>query len=96
MEARSESNSASDYETFQKVFEKAKRIVVLTGAGISAESGVPTFRGSESSRPLWRRYSIQNLATPKAFEKDPSLVWQFYEWRRQLVATKQPNNAHKV
>jgi len=84
---------SSDYAQFRDLFNNSKRIVALTGAGVSAESGVPTFRGDGG---LWRRYQATNLATPQAFNADPSLVWQFYEYRRQLVATKVPNNAHKV
>ncbi len=67
--------------------------VVLTGAGISAESGVPTFRGDEG---VWRDYSPQELATPKAFRQDPELVWNWYAWRRRLIADCQPNAAHRT
>ena len=84
---------SSDYARFKEILDGSKNIVALTGAGISAESGVPTFRGDGG---FWRNYRSTDLATPQAFRKDPSLVWQFYEYRRQLVATKLPNNAHKV
>ena len=67
------------------------RVVVLTGAGVSAESGVPTFRGQGG---LWRTYRAEDLATPEAFARDPALVWAWYDWRRQLVAACQPNAAH--
>lgn len=66
-------------------------IVALTGAGISAESGVPTFRGEHG---LWKQHHAQDLATSEAFEQDPHLVWQFYDWRRQVVANCKPNPAH--
>jgi NAD-dependent deacetylase len=66
-------------------------IVALTGAGISAESGVPTFRGDGG---LWRDHQVQELATPEAFASDPELVWLFYAWRRQLVRGCHPNRAH--
>jgi NAD-dependent deacetylase len=68
-------------------------LVVLTGAGISAESGVPTFRGAQG---LWRNHRAQDLATPQAFSRDPELVWAFYGWRRELVASCKPNAAHRV
>src|SRR6218665_2351385 len=84
---------SSDCAKFKDIFDKSKSVVVLTGAGISAESGVPTFRGPGG---FWRKYRSTDLATPQAFNKDPSLVWQFYEYRRQLVATKSPNRAHQV
>jgi NAD-dependent protein deacetylase/lipoamidase len=64
---------------------------VLTGAGISAESGVPTFRGEDG---LWRSYRPEDLATPGAFDRDPHLVWQWYDWRRGLIAACRPNAAH--
>jgi NAD-dependent deacetylase len=67
------------------------RVAALTGAGISAESGVPTFRGQDG---LWRQYRATDLATPEAFARDPRLVWEFYHWRRQLLASVRPNAAH--
>jgi NAD-dependent deacetylase len=72
---------------------RAKRVIVLTGAGVSAESGVPTFRGADG---LWRRHRAEDLATPGAFARDPRLVWEWYDWRRQLIATRQPNAAHEA
>jgi NAD-dependent deacetylase len=66
-------------------------VAVLTGAGVSAESGVPTFRGTEG---LWRQYRAEELATPEAFQRDPALVWEWYQWRRQLIARCHPNPAH--
>jgi NAD-dependent deacetylase len=66
--------------------------VVLTGSGISAESGVPTFR--EAQTALWKRFDPQELATPEAFERDPGLVWNWYAWRRELVARAAPNPGH--
>src|SRR5262247_3192577 len=71
----------------------AKNVTVLTGAGISADSGVPTFRGVDG---LWRNFRAEDLATPEAFERDPRLVWEWYNWRRELIATKQPNPAHDM
>jgi NAD-dependent deacetylase len=71
----------------------ASKITVLTGAGISAASGVPTFRGKEG---LWRSYSPQELATPEAFQQDPKLVWEWYDWRRGLISKCRPNVAHQV
>jgi len=69
----------------------AQSLTVLTGAGISADSGVPTFRGADG---LWRNYRAEDLATPEAFERDPRLVWEWYNWRREVLATKKPNEAH--
>jgi NAD-dependent deacetylase len=68
--------------------------VVLTGSGISAESGVPTFR--EAQTGLWERFDPQELATPEAFERVPGLVWDWYAWRRKLVAQAAPNPGHLV
>lgn len=85
------SRSSSSLAEFKEAFAKAKHVVALTGAGISAESGVPTFRGSGG---LWRKYRAQDLATPSAFASDPAKVWQFYSYRRELVLTKLPNPAH--
>jgi NAD-dependent deacetylase len=70
---------------------RARAVTVLTGAGISADSGVPTFRGADG---LWRNFRAEELATPEAFERDPRLVWEWYNWRRELIATKRPNPAH--
>lgn len=76
---------------FREEFAKAKRVVVLTGAGVSAESGVPTFRGPGG---FWRRWQVTDLATPEAFSHKPSLVWEFYQYRRDVMLSKQPNAAH--
>jgi NAD-dependent deacetylase len=70
---------------------QVRRLAVLTGAGVSAESGVPTFRGHGG---LWRSYRSEELATPQAFRRDPELVWQWYNWRRELIGACQPNAAH--
>jgi len=67
------------------------RITVLTGAGISAESGIPTFRGKGG---LWRDREVVRLATPEGFARDPELVWEFYNWRRGLLKKCAPNPAH--
>lgn len=71
----------------------ARRISVMTGAGVSAASGVPTFRGPGG---LWRSFRPEDLATPEAFIRDPKLVWEWYDWRRGLVRSCQPNAAHEV
>ncbi len=70
----------------------SSQTVVLTGSGISAESGVPTFR--EAQTGLWERFDPQELATPEAFEHDPGLVWDWYAWRRKLIAQASPNPGH--
>jgi len=71
---------------------KAKHVVVFTGAGVSAESGIPTFRDSLTG--LWECFNAEDLATPGAFRKDKELVWGWYEWRRMKVLRAQPNPAH--
>ncbi|MFN2222479.1 MAG: SIR2 family NAD-dependent protein deacylase [Candidatus Promineifilaceae bacterium] len=70
----------------------AEYVVILTGAGISAESGIPTFRDAQTG--LWSRYDPHELATPQAFAANPRLVWEWYEWRRGLIAGAQPNAGH--
>ncbi len=69
----------------------AARMTILTGAGVSHESGVPTFRGEDG---LWGKYRAEELATWRAFEADPELVWRWYDYRRQLIADVNPNPAH--
>jgi len=71
----------------------ARRLTILTGAGISAASGVPTFRGREG---LWRQYRAEDLATPEAFGRNPRLVWEWYDWRRGTIAGCRPNAGHEV
>lgn len=67
-------------------------IVVLTGAGVSAESGVPTFRDAQTG--FWSQFDPQELATPQAFQRNPDLVWNWYEWRRELISRAKPNAGH--
>ncbi len=71
----------------------ATSLAVLTGAGISAESGIPTFRGADG---LWKDFKPEDLATPEAFARDPRLVWEWYNWRRELIKKAQPNPAHRA
>ena len=73
---------------------RARHVVVLTGAGVSAESGIPTFRDRLSG--LWELYDAAELATYHAFDRDAALVWGWYEWRRMLVLKAQPNGAHRA
>src|SRR5262245_29705221 len=82
----------SDLGIIKEQLARAGAITVLTGAGISADSGVPTFRGADG---LWRNFRAEDLATPDAFERDPRLVWEWYNWRRELLSTKQPNDGHR-
>ncbi len=72
---------------------RASRVTVATGAGVSAASGVPTFRGDDG---LWNDFRVEELATPAAFARDSRVVWEWYEWRRRLVARCAPNRAHEV
>ncbi|XP_041791450.1 NAD-dependent protein deacylase sirtuin-5, mitochondrial [Chelmon rostratus] len=82
---------SSDLAAFRKIFSNAKNIAIITGAGVSAESGVPTFRGAGG---YWRKWEAQQLATPEAFSRNPSRVWEFYHYRREVMLTKNPNPAH--
>ena len=74
--------------------KKARRIVIFSGAGMSAESGVPTFRDDLTG--LWSQYDARALATPEAFEADPALVWGWYEWRRKRIMSVAPNAGHQA
>ncbi len=85
--------SSQSSEKLIEVLLNAKRIVALTGAGISAESGIPTFRGSGG---LWEGYPVEKVATVEGFEENPELVWRFYDERRINIAKAKPNRAHKV
>ena len=76
-----------------KLMHKAEHIIALTGAGVSKESNVPTFRGEDG---LWREYDAMQLATPEAFANDPTLVWEWYAWRQGLIAACEPNLGHKT
>jgi len=82
-----ESSRARDW------IEAADSVAVLTGAGISAESGVPTFRGTGG---LWRNFRPEELATPDAFRRDPKFVWEWYNWRRELISKAVPNAGHRA
>jgi len=88
-----ESPNAPDLQRARDWLTHAASLAVLTGAGISAESGVPTFRGADG---LWKDHKPQDLATPEAFARDPRLVWEWYNWRRERVAPAQPNAAHRA
>ncbi|NLG22428.1 MAG: NAD-dependent deacylase, partial [Actinomycetales bacterium] len=72
----------------------ARRILVLTGAGMSAESGVPTFRDAQSG--LWEQFDPSQLATPEAWAQDPPFVWAWYAWRIRLVRDVEPNAGHRA
>jgi NAD-dependent deacetylase len=85
--------SRDSLEHLAQLFRRTPRITVLTGAGVSAASGVPTFRGAGG---LWKEFRAEDLATPEAFRRDPRLVWEWYDWRRQTVAACRPNAAHRV
>jgi NAD-dependent deacetylase len=73
---------------------RARHVCVVTGAGISAESGIPTFRDALTG--LWERFRPEELATPEAFERNPELVWKWYEWRRDLIRKVEPNAGHRA
>jgi NAD-dependent deacetylase len=80
-------------QTLATRLASASRVTVLTGAGVSAASGVPTFRGEQG---LWRQYRPEDLATREAFYENPALVWEWYAWRRELIRRCEPNAAHEV
>jgi NAD-dependent deacetylase len=79
-------------DRLESLLATARRVAVLTGAGISAESGVPTFRDAQEG--LWAKYDPLELATPEAFRRDPDLVWRWYSWRRETIAGVAPNPGH--
>ena len=83
--------AGAELDSARQLLRHASRVVVLTGAGVSAESGVPTFRGAGG---LWKEYRAEDLATPAAFARDPRLVWEWYGWRRGVVQQCAPNAAH--
>jgi NAD-dependent deacetylase len=92
--SRASSNRRTETDTIEalrRALEEAACITALTGAGISAESGIPTFRGPGG---LWRNYSPEKLATPEAFGRDPRLVWEWYDWRRGIIHRAQPHAGH--
>ena len=78
-------------ERAAQILRRAKKVAALTGAGISAESGLATFRGAGG---LWEGHRVEDVATPRAFQRDPALVWRFYNLRRANLATVQPNPGH--
>ena len=79
------------FESVADRLQKAKKIVFVTGAGISQESGIPTFRGDDG---LWRMYDPMQLATIDAFHQNPKLVWEWYEERRKNILAAKPNAGH--
>lgn len=83
---------SAELEAIAARLREARYVAVLTGAGISAESGIPTFRDAQSG--LWAKYRAEDLATPQAFERDRELVWRWYLWRRELVLGAAPNAGH--
>lgn len=85
------SQSISISEALKSILSKETKVVVLTGAGISAESGVPTFRGEDG---LWKKFRPEELATFDAFMANPQLVWEWYEYRRKIIDEIKPNPAH--
>jgi NAD-dependent deacetylase len=82
---------ATSLDTVRQLIAESRRPAVLTGAGISAESGIPTFRDPGG---YWRNYRPEDLATPGAFARDPKLVWEWYDFRRQTIARAEPNAGH--
>jgi len=77
-----------------KLLSKAERVTFLTGAGVSKESGIPTFRDAQTG--MWANYNPQELATPEGFLNDPKLVWQWYDYRRKLLGDAEPNPGHRA
>ncbi|KAJ7491273.1 DHS-like NAD/FAD-binding domain-containing protein [Mycena latifolia] len=84
---------STDMDAFRQVLRDSKRIIAVCGAGLSAASGIPTFRGAGG---LWRNHDAMSLATPEAFIRNPLRVWQFYNYRREVARAAEPNAAHKA
>jgi NAD-dependent deacetylase len=82
---------AAELEKGRELLAEASSVCVLSGAGVSAESGVPTFRGEGG---LWKSYWAEDLATPQAFRRDSRLVWEWYDWRREKIGACEPNPGH--
>ncbi|MGB8952991.1 MAG: NAD-dependent deacylase [Candidatus Aminicenantales bacterium] len=85
--------NTEDIELLTRLLRHSKRVVVLSGAGISSESGIPTFRGKDG---LWKQYRAEDLASPEAFHRNPRIVWEWYDWRRGIIANVAPNPGHKI
>ena len=86
-------NHSDELARARRIVRAARRVVALTGAGISAESGVPTFRDATG---LWRNFRPEELATPEAFARDPRTAWEWYDWRRSVLAGCAPNPGHRA
>lgn len=86
-------DNSRDINQLIRLLADVRSVSVLTGAGISAESEIPTFRGKGG---LWKQFKAEELATMSAFRKNPELVWEWYDWRRELMADKAPNPGHRV
>ncbi|PPQ77691.1 hypothetical protein CVT25_011126 [Psilocybe cyanescens] len=84
---------SKDLNKFRDLLRESKNIIAVAGAGLSAASGIPTFRGAGG---MWRKYDAVSLATPEGFAESPSLVWQFYHYRREAALRAEPNNAHRA
>jgi NAD-dependent deacetylase len=86
--------NATGVDSASRILSGVRRLAVLTGAGMSAESGVPTFRDAQTG--LWSRFDPMQLASPEGFRADPPLVWRWYAWRRELVSRAEPNAGHRA
>src|SRR6266571_6088102 len=84
-------SSSHEIARLRELLGSASRIAVLSGAGVSAESGIPTFRGVGG---LWRNYSPEEVASPHAWHRDPRLVWEYYSMRRRVASSAKSNPAH--
>lgn len=82
---------STDIPSFRRCLSLSRRVLVLVGAGLSASSGIPTFRGTDG---LWRHHDVAKLATPDGFAENPRLVWEFYAERLQEARSARPNRAH--